>query len=240
MKLSSSFRIIVPVILLGGFLLLYETVWGSEKDGVKFGKWQYLFRASSKAIGTKPLPPKSKIQPLKDFVITGVYEKDVNRLNHVICDGQWGTSRGVLRQISGRAAAIKLGHEKNFELEAGVDATGIGGWFLLFGYDDGHGYGIYNVTLKTSGSPWFITEFRNKKGVAGSDYEIGRYESRGKEALKLRVIGNKVSMSIGNRLLLDEVELASVHDGDIILGTYDTQYGPKPVKIYGIRLRSVK
>jgi len=210
-----------------------------QKD-VKFGKWQYLFRVSSKVVGTKPLPQKSSIQSLKDFTITGVFEKDINRLNRVICDGEWGTSQGVLTQISGRAAAIKLGHEKDFELEAGIDARGTGGWFLIFGYDEGHGYGIYNVTLKTSGSPWFLTEFRDQKGVTGSDREIGRYESRGKESLKLRVIENKVSITIGNRQLLEDVELTSLHEGDIILGTYDTQYGPKPVKIYGLRLRTTK
>ncbi len=217
-----------------------DSVEATKKTGAKFGKWQYLFRASSKVAGTRPLPENSGIQSLKEFTITGEYEKDVNRLNRVICDGEWGISHGVLTQISGRAAAIKLGRGKNFELEAGIDAQGIGGWFLLFGYDQGHGYGIYNVTLKTSGSPWFLIEFRDKKGVTGSDQEIGRYESRGKESLKLRVVENKVSMTIGNRKLLEDIELTSFHEGDIILGTYDTQYGPKPVKVYGIRLRNAK
>ncbi len=211
-----------------------------KKPQVKFGKWQYLFRASSNDFGTKSLPGNSIIKPLEKFTIKGVHEKDVNRLNHVICDGRWGISQGVLTQLSGRAAAIKLGRADNFELEAGIDAKGIGGWFLLFGYDEGHGYGIYNVTLKTSGSPWFLTEFRDQKGVEGTDREIGRYESRGKESLKLRVFDGKVTMSIGNRMLLENVELTSLHEGDIILGTYDTQYGPKPVKIYGLRLRTIK
>lgn len=212
-----------------------------KKTATRFGKWQYLFRASSKHVGIGPLPEDLPIQSLDEFSITGVHvKKDVNRLNHVLCDGQWGISRGVLTQISGRAAAIKLGRAEEFDLEAGIEAEGTGGWFILFGYNRGHGYGVYNVTLRTSGSPWFFTEFEDEKGVAETDRELVRYECKGKESLRLRVVNNKVSLSIGNQKIMDQVELGALHEGDIILGTYNSQYGPKPVKIYGIRMRTAK
>ncbi|MBL4884211.1 MAG: hypothetical protein JKY95_06725 [Planctomycetaceae bacterium] len=211
----------------------------TKKSGSTLGRWQTLFRATN-AVGTRQLPEKSPLKSLDEFTITGAYEKHVNRLNQVVCDGQWGISQGVLSQISGRAAAIKIGRAKEFELEAGIQAEGVGGWFIVFGYDQGHGYGVYNVTMNQSGSPWFITEFRDGKGILDSDKELVRYECKGKETLKLRVVNEKVSLSIGNRKIMEDVELAGIHEGDIILGTYDTKYGPKPVKIYGIRLRTPK
>ena len=212
---------------------------GAPKNNNKKGNWQTKFRAS-RVLGTRPLPKNSLIESLENFTITGAHKNHSNRLNKIVCDGQWGISQGALTQISGREAAIKIGRAENFELEMGIQAKGYGGWFILFGFDQGHGFGIYNVTMKTSRSPWFITEFRDNKGIMASDQELISYEFKGKEALRMKVLNNKVTLTIGNQKILDNIEFAGIHEGDIILGTYDTQYGPKPVKIYGIRLRTLQ
>ncbi len=200
---------------------------------VKLGPWRYLYGGPAKSL------KKSSLEVLESFELTGAYPKDSNLLNQVFSDGEWGIREGALQQISGRCAVLKLATTDHFELEMGANAEGFGGWFLLMGYDQGHGYGIYNVNLKTSGSPWRISEFRGEKGIADTDREFIRYACRGNEAFKLRVINRQLTLQINRRTLLEE-DLPAYSKGDLILGTYDTQYGPKPLKIYGMRIRTAQ
>ncbi|MCA8982138.1 MAG: hypothetical protein R3C12_15800 [Planctomycetaceae bacterium] len=199
---------------------------------VKFGPWKYLLGGPVKSL------QKSPIKLLDQFEITGAFPKDSYLLNEVVCDGEWGMVKGALQQTSGRSAALHLGTAQDFELELGINAEGHGGWFMLFGFQNGHGYGIYNVNLKTSGSPWHISEFRGNAGIETTDREFARYICRGNESLTVRVVDSHFTLQIARRVLIENEELPAYSEGDIILGVYDTNYGPKPVKIYGARLRT--
>lgn len=180
---------------------------------------------------------KSQIEVLEDFELFGAKPNDTNLLNHVVVDGEWAVQRGTLFQKSGRCAALKLGTAEDFELEMKLNAEGTGGWFLLCGYNNGQGYGVYNVNLRSSGSPWHFSEFSRGRGVPETDREIVRYACRGEELLKFSVVSNRLKLQFNRRVLIDE-DVPDYESGDIILGTYDTQYGPKPLKILGIRLRT--
>ncbi len=204
----------------------------AKAAAVKFGPWKYLWGGPVKAWA------KSPAKVLEQFEITGAHAKHPYLLNEVVCDGEWRATQGVLQQVNGRSAALLLGTAEDFELEAALNAEGLGGWFLLFGLQDGHGYGIYNVNLKTSGSPWHLAEFRGHKGIESTDREFARYICRGNETLKVRVANSKLSVQMNRRVLIEEEELPTYDNGDIILGTYDTNYGPKPLKLYGLRLRT--
>lgn len=227
-RLSFSFVASLLIHLLTGlnpgFSLAAEPV-------VKFGAWEYLYGGPVKSLAKSPL------KTLDQFRITGAEAKHPFLLNEVVCDGRWQTSKGALQQADGRSAALLLGEANSFELEAGVNAEGEGGWFLLFGLTEGHGYGVYNVTLRESGSPWHLSEFRNYEGVEATDREIARYACRGNEALYVRVVDGKLSVKINRRVLIEDEPLPNYEGGEVILGTYDTNYGPKPLKIYGLRLR---
>ncbi|TWT60370.1 hypothetical protein Pan54_10840 [Rubinisphaera italica] len=218
-------------------MISFSTECLSQETVIKMGPWEYLYRASPKITVSQTDLEKYPLEVMTDFEFSGELEKDIFRLNHVIVDGTWGIAQGALHQASGRSAALKLGTAKDFELEMGINAEGEGGWYLLYGFKEGQGHGLYNVTLRTSGSPWFISQFARSKGIEASDIEIARYECRGNEPLTVSVIDGKLTAQINRRVLIEDQELPNYEEGDIILGTYDTKYGPKPLKIYGIRLR---
>jgi len=225
-------RLILPVCLWLACCVCIPTEFVSAAEPtIKFGGWEYLYGGPVKSLAKSPL------KTLDQFQVTGANPRDPYLLNEVVCDGRWEISQGALQQADGRSAALKLGAAGNFELEAGIKAEGTGGWFLLFGLENGHGYGVYNVTLRESGSPWRICEFRNNEGVESTDREFARYDCRGNEALHLRVVDGQLSLKINRRMLLRDEPLPNYTSGEIILGTYDTNYGPKPLKIYGLRLR---
>ena len=198
---------------------------------VKYGPWKVYIAGNSKAA------KQPQFEVLQDFELTGAHAKHPFRLNQVVSDGTWGMSKGALQQTGGRSAVLKFPSVEDFEMEMGLNAEGDGGWFILFGYKEGHCYGLYNVTMRTSGSPWFLSEFRGHVGLEETDREVARYQCRGNESLKMKVESGKLTLQIDRRVLIDQEELPNYQGGEILLGTYDTNYGPKPLKIYGLRIR---
>ncbi|MDX1965907.1 MAG: hypothetical protein SFV23_01940 [Planctomycetaceae bacterium] len=188
----------------------------------------------------KPLPKTSGLSNLTELKLTGSMKRDRFHLGEIAVNGEFGIDQGLLSRTAGRCAAVQLVSEiGDFELEGQINAESLGGWFWLIGWKDGHGYGIYNVTLKTSGSPWFLSEFRGGVGIAETHQEINRYEWRGMESLRLSVIENRLSLQVGTASLARELELPGYHAGAIILGTYDTPYGPRNIRVQGLRYRKV-
>lgn len=226
-----TIRLVLILITMNALLLNTTTAQDAETP-VKLGPWKYLYGGPVKSLKQSP------VEFLEGFEITGAHAKHPFRLNEVICDGEWGLVKGALQQTSGRSAALKLGTAEDFELELGLNAEGEGGWFLLFGFNDGKGFGIYNVNMRTSGSPWFLTEFVRNQGIEETDHEFARYVCRGNEPVSVKVINGQLSLQVSRRVLLDQEELPGYAGGDLILGTYDTNYGPKPLKIFGIRMRT--
>ena len=204
----------------------------AEKGTPLSKKWTILHRPQAKA-----LPKDSPLEALEDFEFSGPRPGDPFLLGEVKVERGWQVFRGVL-QPAGKNTAVRLGRGENFDLEGQITADGLGGWFLLFGWDQGHGYALYNVTLKESGSPWLVCEFRDSKGIEDTHREIYRYLWKGAQTFRLSVEDGKVNLLVGKDQIADDLALPNYHEGDIILGTYDTRYGPKHVKVHSLRIRA--
>lgn len=200
--------------------------------------WTVLHLANPRARGRAKLSKRAAVENLSDFKFTGPRPGDPFLLGDVEVDGEWGLVDGVLQRTGGKATALRLGRVGDFEMEGILEAEGTGGWYFLVGMDKGHGYAVYNVTTRSSGSPWLTCEFRNKKGIDSTHREFVRHEWKGREAFRMSIIDKKLSVQVGRTKLTDDVELPNYHEGDLILGTYDTKYGPKPVKIRSLRIRA--
>lgn len=200
-------------------------------------KWKVLHFTARPRRGVLRLPKSSPLEVLEDFEITGPKLNDPFLLGKSKVDGDWGIVNGLVQQVSGRHAALKLGRGENFEFEGVLRAEGVGGWYILVGWDKGHGYAIYNVNLKVSGSPWHVCEFRGGTGIDDTHEELNRYECRGAEGFRMSVVDGTLNLQINTTQVIEDLELPNYHEGDIILGTYDTKYGPKPVKIQSLRIR---
>lgn len=202
------------------------------------GKWEVLFQAGRLA-GKRKFPEHSPLTSLTDLELTGAV-KDPFHLGQFKIDGEFGLSNGLASRVSGRNAAMLLLSEVgDFELESRMTAEGLGGWFWLLGWKDGHGYAIYNPTLKTSGSPWVMCELRGGVGIESSAKEIRRWEWKKPQLLKMSIVGGRLNLSVGSQAIAEDVATPNYHPGSLILGTYDTPYGAKPVQIQSIRYRSV-
>lgn len=237
--LSASF-------LLATTLAPIVSVSAQPKSGGKAGKsaaakWQVLHLASKvPRRGIHPLDDKSTLQNLAQLDLVGPKPGDPYILGNFAINGRFGIQDATLTRTEGLNAAIQLAEVEDFELEGLVNAEGLGGWFWLLGFADGHGYMLYNVTLKVSGSPWHFCELRGHKAIEDTHREINRYQWKGTQPLVLSVQQGKLSLKVGTVRLADGIELENYHKGQLILGTYDTRYGASPVAIHSLRLRETK
>ncbi len=213
---------------------------GKDEELLLTPKWHVAFLNQRPLPGTIPLPEQTPFKVLDDLEFTGPFENDPFLLGRVKVDGQWALIDGFLARSAGRNAAIKVAKADQFELEGKINAEGLGGWFMLLGWADGNGYAIYNVNLKTSGSPWHICEFRGGEGIESTHQETSRYECRGVESFRLRVNDDQVSMKIETTMILENYPMRNYNLGDVIIGTYDTKYGAKTLKIQSLRLRAIE
>ncbi len=233
--MSALRAILVVVSGMGGV----SGVANSAETKLTKGKWEVIHQAK-KSAGVKPLPKSGPLTNLAELKLTGSMKQDRFHLGEFAINGEFGLQDGLLARMAGRNAAVQLVSEVgDFELEGQIHTESLGGWFWLVGWKDGHGYGIYNVTLKTSGSPWFLSEFRGGNGIAETHQEINRYEWRGVESLRMSVISNRLTLQVGTAVLAREVELPGYHSGAVIVGTYDTPYGPRELRVQGLRYRKV-
>lgn len=233
-----SFAVLRSGMLLMVVLTTAGSVSAAEPKLVR-GKWTTVFTAK-RAPGEKPLPEKGPLTSITQLDLEGVKRADPFHLGKFAINGEFGLKDGWLTRTSGRNAAVELVPEVgDFELEAVVNAESRGGWFCLLGWKEDHGYGIYNVTYKTSGSPWLIQEFRGEAGIEESLEELNHFEWRGQQVLRMSVIDTKLNLFVGTAQLARDVDLPNYHPGAIRLGTYDTPYGPRELKIQSVRYRTV-
>jgi hypothetical protein len=200
--------------------------------------WVELYERQRASVGIKPLPEDTLLLPLEGFTMEGIKLDHPFLLGKFTSGGDWGVSRGVLQPIRGTDTALRLGRVGDFELEGTMHAQGLGGWFILFGWDNGHGYGLYNVEMKQSGSPWFICEFRDFKALESTHGEIEGSSWQRPARLTLQMKEKMLLLKIGNTTIVEDLECPNYSEGDLIVGTYDTRYGPKRLRIQSLRIRA--
>ncbi len=201
-------------------------------------EWTILHTIKDAPRKPSPVPEDSRLEPLDTLDLEGLPKADINLIGHYGIDGDWGVDRGWIRQTSGSTAALKLATAEDFEFDGQVNAAGLGGWFLLFGWRDNHGYIIYNVQLKTSTSPWLLCEIRGGEFIPETHRELTRYSWGGSLVTKLSVQDKRVTLRAGKRRIASDVELPNYHAGDVIIGTYKSQYGPKKLRLGNLRIRA--
>ncbi len=207
--------------------------------GVVAGKKQevlFLPVMSPRLQGT--FPKSVKLQQIEELQFTGPAPSHPFLLGHFACDARWGVVNGYLQVIEGKNAALQIAWAEDFELEGIMEQAGTGGWFLLLGWDEGRGFALSNVTMRSSGSPWHLTEFRGGKALEDRSQEFEKFEWKGEQPFRLSVIDGALSFEIGKFRLLNNQDLETYTPGNIILGTYDTRYGPRPLRIKSMRIQN--
>lgn len=201
-------------------------------------KWSVLHLRNPRHRGVKKLTATAKVTQLPDLNFTGPMPGHPFVLGNFDTDGEWGLSNGYLLPVSGKNSAIQLGWADQFELEGVIEHAQFGGWFMIVGWNSGHGYSISNVKFKTSGSPWFVSEMRGGKSIDDTTIEFDHFNWKGPQPFQLAVKNNQLSLTVG-RTSVFSTPLENYKPGTIVLGVYDTEYGPKPLRVQSLRVREI-
>lgn len=203
-------------------------------------KWHVLVRPARRARGRRDLPKNGPLANMPELELTGPEPGHPFVLGNYADDGRWGYVNGGVELVEGRNAALKLGRAENFDLEGIIEMGREGGWFLLVGWDQGRGYSIINIGFRESPSPWFITEYRGAAAISDAHQQVAKHAWRKDQILKLSVKDRELNLKVGKVAVLKKQTLPNYTVGDIILGVYDTRYGPRPVRIKSLRIRNVE
>lgn len=202
--------------------------------------WRVLVNPARRARGRRALPENGPLVNIPNLELTGPEPGHPFVLGHYADDGKWGIVDGSVVLVEGRNAALKLGRAQNFELEGVIEMGDEGGWYLLVGWDEGRGYSIINIGFRESPSPWFITEYRGGAAIPGAHQQVAKFAWHKEQVLKLSIKGSELNLHVGKIAVLKQQNLPNYDAGDIILGVYDTKYGPRPVRIKSLRIRNLE
>lgn len=188
-----------------------------------------------------------RIPGLPGLTFTGPKPNDPFLLGeYSVSDGDWTNSPAGIAPPAGENAAIELFRGGDFELEGTMTHTGFGGWFLLIGWKEsggqgspgGSGYCISNVTTRALGSPWSLTEIQGGAAVPRRTAEYRSLDWKREQPFRLTVAAQRVTLTVGKETALRAQRLANYDGGQVILGTYRTGYGPKPLVLNSARVRT--
>ncbi len=201
-------------------------------------KWTVLVNPARPRPGIIEFTEKSLIQNVPEFKLLGPSVGHPFCLGDFIVDGKWATVQGAVQVTEGKNALLSLATADQFELEGVINQEGIGGWLMLLGWNQGHGFSLSNVALKDSGSPWFVCEYRAAEAIAVTNNEVKQFQWKGDQPFHMIVKDKLLSVTVGETAVIKEYPLDNYTAGQIYLGTYDTKYGPRPVKIRSLRIRA--
>ncbi len=202
-------------------------------------KWSVLVNPARPRPGIVKFNEKSPIQNVEEFKLLGPMVGHPFGLGELIVDGRWATAQGLAQRIEGKNTLVRLATADQFELEGIIHQEGLGGWFMLLGWNQGHGYSLSNVVLKDSGAPWFICEYRGAEAIVPTNNEVKQFEWRGDQPLRLSVKQKLLTVKVGQTLVVENYPLDNYTAGELSLGTYDTRYGPRTVQVRSLRIREV-
>lgn len=212
----------------------------SDKIDVPAGNWTVRFLDKNPSSRKRPVPKNSNLKVLDDLQLIGAKMENQHLLGEFRSKGEWAWQQGYLLPTEKQDSALRIGFVEDFELQGIWNVEGRGGWFILLGYEDGHGYVLENTTFISSGSPWHLAELRGGRGIPDSFREVSRYDWEGDQAVRLSVKNKELTLKVGDEDLIVDEPLDNYGPGELIIGTFRGRYAPKPLKIRSLRIRSLK
>jgi|GEM_PF-1561117 len=202
-------------------------------------KWSILVNPGRQRPGIVEFTDKSPIQNVDEFSFTGPMVGHPFGLGEFAEEGRWATVQGAVQPVEGKSALLHLEAADQFELEGIIHQEKFGGWLMLIGWNQGHGYSLSNVTLKESGSPWFLCEYRGNKAIEATNNEVKQFEWKADQPFRMTLKDKQLTVTVGKTAIIEDFPLDNYTAGDLFLGTYDTRYGPKPMIVRSLRIRAL-
>lgn len=188
------------------------------------------------------VPPSNKPNEKQLFTSVKTLEfngigGDRNNIQKLTVDGSWELSGAALQRIGGTSAAVSFGVAKDFEFEGRVDYGNEGGSFFLLGWKGTSGYLIQEIGLRKSAG-WVLSEVRDGNNVPATNKHLNSAKVRGDCPIVMSISDKKLKMKVASNVIADDVGLPNYVESDIIIGTYPSGYGPRPLRIISARIRA--
>ena len=206
-----------------------------EKVTPLTAKWTTLFSGKNAKPANK-LPTSGRIQNVADLQLIGPGNGHPLLLGQWSSDGDWRIADGGIQLSKGHAAALQLARVTNFELNGELELEDLGGWFFLIGWHEGKGSALYSYTTKLSGTGWWICDFEDGKAVPDSNHQLKDFEWKHQQDFTLTAHQGELTLKVGKRFVCEKEKILA-QAGDLMLGVYDTQYGPRKMKLANLRIR---
>lgn len=202
-------------------------------------RWKTLLLLRNKRQKSQPIPADMPVRAVINMSFEGPHPTHPHLLGKYEADGRFIMHEGCLQQESGHSALIQLPTADSFDLEGLVNLKGEGSWLILLGWDveTNSGYCLYQPQLRVSGGPFHICRIEKGKTVTDSDREIANVDLNGEGALRIRVLEKELSMQVLDQLIVHDYTLKHYQPGAIMIGTYNSRYGPKKLGIASLRMR---
>ncbi len=235
-------------ILLASVLASLSILVGADKPNPKAppdktfalsSKWVVLINPTAKIRGRRPLPDKGLVQNFPELKFTGPKPGHPFVLGDFADDGDFALVDGALQLASGASGGKQFPEADEFELEGVMEQREYGGWFLAIGWGNGRGYVLSNATLKESGSPWFLSELRGGSAIPDGTQDLEHFEWMKSQPFRMSVSNQELTFEVGKRVVADHVAMSNYEPGRVLLGVYDTRYGPKKLRVHSLRMRSL-
>lgn len=178
-------------------------------------QWTVLFESPGTVNEIVPIPDDSPLEPLADLELKGPMPGHPLLFGDFKSEGDWASIDGILKRRAGKNTALKIGRAENFQVEGTISAPGHGGWFMLVGWDNRHGYMVYNVNTKSSGSPWLVTEFRDGAAIESTHREFRRFKWTDPQPFQLTVVDKRMTLLVGKgqEKVADSLEMQNLPKG---------------------------
>jgi hypothetical protein len=226
-----------------GLASLWFCLQGAAEESSSPGlgaKWTVLYQKSGKSREVAPISMDMVVQPVESLAFTGPQPGHPFVLGKYEVNGEWGVTGDGINLVRGTNAALRLVETADeFELEGTMTQNGPGGWYLLFGWNEGRGYALSNVNMVKSGSPWFLSELVDGKALENQTMEFPKFEWKGNQPFKLTIKERKATFTVGKTKIFTDRAVDSYEPGAVILGTYDTKLGPRKLQLHAVRARSL-
>ena len=153
-------------------------------------------------------------------------------------NGTWEYKDYRYKPTGGDRTALQIAVARDFEIEGVLEFGNEGGMFWLLGWDFDSGYVLpYSGLRTTAGTA--INRIDDGKPNFDKDVTSGRHARlRGDTHFRIIMINKRLTLEYNDKPVFKNVELPDYEEGAIMLGTFPSQYGARPLNLKALRVRA--
>ncbi len=128
------------------------------------------------------------------------------------------------------ASMLILDGQEDFDFYMNGNFSALGCTFFLIGWDQGNGYLLYNLRIR-SNCVWRLVYIQNFTAIEASRKNLSNYRPKGESKISIEVKDSELTCKADNESLATNLPLDLYKPGEVLFGITGNQYGPKKISI---------